>query len=1184
MKQSILLLVAFLLSGSVAFSQEINNMDGSETTLNAEQIIAKYNGFEGAVINMTRAEWDVIREWEHYSEEDARRIVKERKVVDEDERAARRAARLLASGGCECWVEPDDTYTQIQTDDWDETGGAGADVDAWIGPLALPGWSHDHYGENFNAVYINSKGSVSFGAGIIDWTPEEFPDATYDQIAGFWADIDIRATGEIWYKITEDAVYVNFIDVGYYNNHDDKTNTFQIIFTPEDSPVLPEGTNVQLCYLNMGWAHGDVGGSGGCQGPTPATNGADKSATTGPNIQYGRFGSCSDTYNGPYGDDNDEIDGVYWLNNKTFNFNTIGVQQNNIPPISTANVGCDTITLCLQDTLVLDFQFLAPENNQQVTIEYDVDGYEDGLYINNVINGNTATFDGGYVGSVDNIGFNTINVIATDSGDPEGVTELNIVVEVIDVVLPELTVSGDFTICAGSATTLEASDGFDFYDWSSGCTTPICDVTTGGQVIVVAGIDEGCTAETTVTIDQTPYFLPCVTVLPNPICSDELAVAQICEDEWELYTDISWEGDWNGLGGEVVSVADDNLSAELTPGTYRLLVTDEQGCQGQYVFNVLSVDPFIPEDTWSGAYCDGLEPVEFFGGFSNPAEGFFNIYLQSSNNDGWDGSFINVYVNEELVATFTSFSTFLIEQVAIEAGDYIEIEYISAGTGDEFNDVLFFNCSTNNQVDPEPPFTNGQILFEGEVGCTADPAIGVWTYISGPGGTFDPDDEFDTVFTPDDYGMHIFSFEEASCGIFYEYQLEFTEAPTIELSPDAFVLCGDEEAVVNADVYDLGGTAEIDWPSPGVDDVLTNTYSFDQATNETFTVTIENGCGEDSDTFDIIATSLPSAPVLEDQVLCDGGTVILDPIANDDPSLIYEWTFEGAAVGNGETFEAGETGTYCVTVSNECDPVGASACAEVSIAGELDTVLPQPYYAFCDSDGPYIMAANVPNLDWDVVWPDGSNGIQYEVTSNQEVCVDVTDPGNCATETICTEVFIGSAPNVDPFPTTPLTLCPEINNVFQLNSTGGPTQWVWEINCDGDIIYFEDNADDLTLNASDLGTECWGIVQTLTGTSINPCGSTQANFEVVIDACEITIPNIFTPNGDATNERFHIEGLDVYNDVQVYIYNRWGTSVYESQDYRSGDWDGRDVAEGTYWYVIILPNGKEHNGTVNISR
>jgi hypothetical protein len=51
------------------------------------------------------------------------------------------------------------------------------------------------------------------------------------------------------------------------------------------------------------------------------------------------------------------------------------------------------------------------------------------------------------------------------------------------------------------------------------------------------------------------------------------------------------------------------------------------------------------------------------------------------------------------------------------------------------------------------------------------------------------------------------------------------------------------------------------------------------------------------------------------------------------------------------------------------------------------------------------------------------------------------------------------------------------------------------------------------------------------------------------------------------------------------IYNRWGSLVFESSDYRN-DWRAVDISEGNYWYVLRLPYGSktEFTGTLQILR
>lgn len=74
-------------------------------------------------------------------------------------------------------------------------------------------------------------------------------------------------------------------------------------------------------------------------------------------------------------------------------------------------------------------------------------------------------------------------------------------------------------------------------------------------------------------------------------------------------------------------------------------------------------------------------------------------------------------------------------------------------------------------------------------------------------------------------------------------------------------------------------------------------------------------------------------------------------------------------------------------------------------------------------------------------------------------------------------------------------------------------------------------------------------------------------------ACSI-IPQGISPNNDNINDSFDVAWL---NAERIKIYNRYGTKVYELEDYRD-QWfgttnDGEELPVGTYFYVIELPEG-----------
>ncbi|MBL4593391.1 MAG: gliding motility-associated C-terminal domain-containing protein, partial [Flavobacteriales bacterium] len=88
---------------------------------------------------------------------------------------------------------------------------------------------------------------------------------------------------------------------------------------------------------------------------------------------------------------------------------------------------------------------------------------------------------------------------------------------------------------------------------------------------------------------------------------------------------------------------------------------------------------------------------------------------------------------------------------------------------------------------------------------------------------------------------------------------------------------------------------------------------------------------------------------------------------------------------------------------------------------------------------------------------------------------------------------------------------------------------------------------------------------------------------------ELSIPNVFTPNGDGKNDLWNIAGLESYPDITVKVFNRWGGTMFESIAGYTDPWDGTyngvDAPSATYYYIIVLGDGEEGiSGTINIIR
>lgn len=399
-----------------------------------------------------------------------------------------------AASSCACWQTRDSSWS-IAPMSFSAPPEYRNDDDS--SPLIQLPFNFCLYGTNWTDCYINNNGNVSFGAPYGTFTASGFPNASFVMVAPFWADVDTRnlLSGLPWYKITSTYMIVQWDSVGYFNAYADKLNTFQLIITDGNDPIVPGG-NVSFCYKDMQWTTGDASGGVNGFGGSDAIVGANE----GNGVDYIQFGSFSQpggTYNGPLTPGS----GIDWLDNQTFIFNACG-SGTNVPPTASGVAVCDTIYLCIGDTLPLNVSFLSPETTQNTVITVDTTGTTGYHQVSNTP-GNTATLSAYFVASSSNFGTNVITITATDNGTPTGVTTIPIVIVVLPA--PVAVASNDTTICVGGSVPLNASGGVS-YSWSpatnlSNPNIPNPVATPPGTTTYVVTVSNGtCTDQESVVI------------------------------------------------------------------------------------------------------------------------------------------------------------------------------------------------------------------------------------------------------------------------------------------------------------------------------------------------------------------------------------------------------------------------------------------------------------------------------------------------------------------------------------------------------------------------------------------------------------------------------------------------------------------------------------------------------------
>jgi len=184
----------------------------------------------------------------------------------------------------------------------------------------------------------------------------------------------------------------------------------------------------------------------------------------------------------------------------------------------------------------------------------------------------------------------------------------------------------------------------------------------------------------------------------------------------------------------------------------------------------------------------------------------------------------------------------------------------------------------------------------------------------------------------------------------------------------------------------------------------------------------------------------------------------------------------------------------------------------------------------------------------------------------------VTDTRGCS----CSKTFsiIQTNPVVANFIINPNPAC--INEPIQMlnASTGTNMQW-WNF---GTTLTDTSNMQNPAYVYSDTGTY---NITLISYNNLRMCSDTAAKTitvkECPKDSISITVPNIFSPNGDDINESWQLIVSSyqyAIRNFECVVYDRWGIKVFETSNINQA-WDGRTTSglacsAGAYYYIIKL--------------
>lgn len=339
------------------------------------------------------------------------------------------------------------------------------------------------------------------------------------------------------------------------------------------------------------------------------------------------------------------------------------------------------------------------------------------------------------------------------------------------------------------------------------------------------------------------------------------------------------------------------------------------------------------------------------------------------------------------------------------------------------------------------------------------------------------------------------------------------DVPVFDLGHDT-TLCEGEALLLNIDVT----PASFLWQDGSTKS------SFEVSAPDTYSVQVSNSCGTVMDMVTINYNPAPTVSLIEDTLICDGTTIMLNASATGAASYLWQ------DASTNTFFNVTETGRHKVVVTNEFD------CSDSDSVLVTYGTPPEIYLGndtvVCSGQTRFLAPTCI---ECSYLWQDGSTASSYNAIATGQYRLFATN--SCGEDRDTINMTIVTPPSLNLGNDT--MLCE--NELLLLSAgTAEENNYLWQ-----------DGSTNKSLTAFVPGTY-WASVR-----SAIDCSTRDS---IRIDFCEnkIFVPTTFTPNGDGINDVFlphFLESTEIEN-FELKIFDRWGALAFSTRDYAFG-WDGK---------------------------
>jgi gliding motility-associated-like protein len=301
---------------------------------------------------------------------------------------------------------------------------------------------------------------------------------------------------------------------------------------------------------------------------------------------------------------------------------------------------------------------------------------------------------------------------------------------------------------------------------------------------------------------------------------------------------------------------------------------------------------------------------------------------------------------------------------------------------------------------------------------------------------------------------------------------------------------------------------------------------------------------------------------------------------SDTLAAYVQWYYEGVALPAQTNSQLAwsdlnlSEGTYqFIAFQNESTCAGSQI--EVSLPPSITPLIEASTLSGCE---PLTLQFNnvtpTPSIacEWD--FGDGNTAEEcnpthvYTESGLYSIDIRVTFENGCTYDTVYQQYIEVTAPpqavfTASPQPTTvndtQITFYPESNDAI--------VQWQWNF---GEAFPNTDTVESPTVRFPPIPGNY--PVELVVINSAG-CPDTLSSFILIESDGNVTLPNIFTPNGDGDNDRF-VPFQAFPGKWTLTIFNRWGVEVFATENLSQG-WNGEDSPSATYYWVLQPRDGQQ---------